>query len=176
MTLFNCNGNCRVIIFMLFFTFWCKPLKTDPSREMCTYATWATPFCQMHLNAYPDKLVFCLLLFNLQCLALIRVSIGKTRLILISYFSCPKANFDLEWYAREYIDYILKLMLVLPNLTANAWVVFNLCSYLITTITLVNYHSNLSCIKSLMHIWRYFTIYWSKTNNISPCSNEKLNI
>ena len=34
-------------------TFWCKPLKTDPSREICTYATSVKPFL---LHAYPDKL------------------------------------------------------------------------------------------------------------------------
>ena len=28
----------RLILFMLFITSWCQPLKTDPSREICTYA------------------------------------------------------------------------------------------------------------------------------------------
>ena len=34
------NTNYRIIlIMMLFFDSWCKLLKTDPSREICTYAT-----------------------------------------------------------------------------------------------------------------------------------------
>ena len=33
---------------MLFSNFWCKPLKADPSREVCTYATRRKP-------KHPDK-------------------------------------------------------------------------------------------------------------------------
>ena len=34
------NTNNRIILLiMLFITFWCKPLKADPSSEICTYAT-----------------------------------------------------------------------------------------------------------------------------------------
>ena len=40
-----CNSNYRIILLMtLFVTAWCKPLKTDPSREIYTYATWVKPF------------------------------------------------------------------------------------------------------------------------------------
>ena len=28
-----------IIILMLFITAWCKPLETNPSREICAYAT-----------------------------------------------------------------------------------------------------------------------------------------
>ena len=31
--------NYRIIQLMMLFTSWCKPLKTDPFREICTYAT-----------------------------------------------------------------------------------------------------------------------------------------
>ena len=49
----NCNTNYGIILLMLLITSWCKPLKTDPSREICTYATWVT-----HLqNKHPDKLI-----------------------------------------------------------------------------------------------------------------------
>ena len=35
----DCNTNYRIILLMLFITSWCKPSKTDPSREICTYVT-----------------------------------------------------------------------------------------------------------------------------------------
>ena len=31
--------NRIILLIMLFITSWCKPLKADPSREICTYAT-----------------------------------------------------------------------------------------------------------------------------------------
>ena len=35
----DCNTNYRIILYMmLFVTPWCKPLKTDPSRETYIYA------------------------------------------------------------------------------------------------------------------------------------------
>ena len=42
----DCYTNSRMILFMmLFITSWCKPLKTDPSREICTYATCVKSSC-----------------------------------------------------------------------------------------------------------------------------------
>ena len=36
----DCNTNNKIILLMnLFITSWCKPLKTDPSREISNYAT-----------------------------------------------------------------------------------------------------------------------------------------
>ena len=41
----DCNTNYRVILLMvLFITSWCKPLKTDQYREICS-------------NIHPDKLI-----------------------------------------------------------------------------------------------------------------------
>ena len=35
----DCNTKYKIILLMmLFITSWYKPLKTDPSREICTYA------------------------------------------------------------------------------------------------------------------------------------------
>ena len=39
----DCNTNYRIIPLMLLITSWCKTLKTDPSRKICTYATWGKP-------------------------------------------------------------------------------------------------------------------------------------
>ena len=45
----NCTINYRIILVMiLFITLWYKLLKTDPSREICTYVPWVKPFCQAH--------------------------------------------------------------------------------------------------------------------------------
>ena len=48
--------NYRIILWMmLFINSSCKPLKTDPSRDLCTYTTWAKPsFCQINtlINLY----------------------------------------------------------------------------------------------------------------------------
>ena len=35
----DCNFYYIIIMLMLFITVWCKPLETNPSREICTYAT-----------------------------------------------------------------------------------------------------------------------------------------
>ena len=41
----DCNTNYWIILLMmLFITSWCKSLKTDPSREKCTYPIWVRPF------------------------------------------------------------------------------------------------------------------------------------
>ena len=63
------------------------------------------------------------------------LKIFNANLGVIIIFGCPNANFDLEWYARKYIDYMFKMILLHPNLATNAKVVFKLCSILISTIT-----------------------------------------
>ena len=48
--------NYRIILLMmLFITSWCKPLKTDPSRETCIYTTCYKSFLP---NKHPDKLIY----------------------------------------------------------------------------------------------------------------------
>ena len=40
----DCIYNYRIILLMMLFsTSWYNPLKTDPSRGVCTYATWLKP-------------------------------------------------------------------------------------------------------------------------------------
>ena len=40
----ECNSNDKILLLMmLFITSWSKPLKTDPSKEIYTYATWIKP-------------------------------------------------------------------------------------------------------------------------------------
>ena len=53
-----CNTNYRriVLLLMLFITSWWKPLKTDPSREICAYVTWIKP-------SFADKLT-CVCYFS----------------------------------------------------------------------------------------------------------------
>ena len=51
----DCNTDYEIIQLMkLFITSWCKPLKIDPSREICTYVTWAKPFLP---NTHLDELI-----------------------------------------------------------------------------------------------------------------------
>ena len=37
----DCNRT--ILLIMLSITSWCKPLKADPSREICTYPIWLKP-------------------------------------------------------------------------------------------------------------------------------------
>ena len=60
--------NCRMIILMmLFITSTCKSLKTDPSREICTYATWLKP---SFVIKHPDKLIYVCYCSTWICLVL----------------------------------------------------------------------------------------------------------
>ena len=40
----DCNTNYRTMLLMFFITPWCKPSKTDPSRDIYTYTTWVKSF------------------------------------------------------------------------------------------------------------------------------------
>ena len=106
---------------MLFKTSWCKSLKTDSSRERDMYLCHLTKafFCQINT------------LIN-------TLSLENKRLFFNHLFGCPKANFDLECYAKQK-NYMLKMILLHPNLAANAKVLFKLCSLLITTLS---YHAS----------------------------------
>ena len=94
------NANYNIILFMmLFMTFCCKPLKTDPSREMCTYATWVKPFLP---HAYPDKLIYISYCPTWKCLILTECYDEVQKTIFNQLFGSRKANFKLQWYARRY--------------------------------------------------------------------------
>ena len=55
------------------------------------------------------------------------------RLFFNKLFGSHIVNFDLECYARKYMDHMLQIILLYHNLAANARVVVNLCSLVITT-------------------------------------------
>ena len=47
-----------------------------------------------------------------------------------------KVEFDLKWYDRKYIDYMLKIILIHPNLAINAAVFFQ-------SLFIVDYHNKI---------------------------------
>ena len=51
-------------------------------------------------------------------------------------FGCHKVEFDLKWYDRKYIDYMLKIILIHPNLAINAAVFFQ-------SLFIVDYHNKI---------------------------------
>ena len=52
----DCNNSNRIILLMISFIIsWCKRFKTDPYREICTYATCVKPFLAKYAPSYvPD--------------------------------------------------------------------------------------------------------------------------
>ena len=132
----DCNTDYEIIQLMkLFITSWCKPLKIDPSREICTYVTWAKPFLP---NTHLDELICVSYYSTWKCLILTGVSLGNVKdCFLISYLALPRPNLNLNGLLNKK-DYMLKMMLPYPNLAANARVVSKRCSLLIITL---NYHA-----------------------------------
>ena len=77
----------------------------------------------------------CLLLLNLKCIILSGVSLGnKKNCFFNQLFGCPKANFDLEWYAKQKKLYTQNDATA-SHLATNVRMFFKLCSMLITTLT-----------------------------------------
>ena len=59
---------------------------------------------------------------------------NKRTVFFISYLAAPRPTLTLNDMLMKK-TYMLKMMLLYPNLAANARVVFKLCSLLITTLT-----------------------------------------
>ena len=102
--------NHRTILLVLFITSWWKPLKRNPSREICPYATWLELFLP---NKHPDKIYICYCsTWIFLVLWYSEVSLENKRLIYNLLFGCPKANFDLDMLKKPYM---FKMVLLHPT-------------------------------------------------------------
>ena len=118
---------------MLFITSWCKLLKTDPYREICTHTTWIKPFLP---NTHP---YMYLILLYLKMLSTNWGVIRKhTKIFFKQLFGCSSLTLTLNGMLNKR-NCRLKMMLLHSNLAKNARVVSKLCSLLITTLT---YHES----------------------------------
>ena len=115
---------------MLFINSRYKPLKAEPSREICTYATSLKPFLP---NKHPNKLIYLCCCSIWKCLVLWGVTRKWKRLFFNQLFGCLNVKSDLGWYDKQK-NYMFKMMLLHPNAT-NDRVVFKLCPLLITLLT-----------------------------------------
>ena len=83
---------------MLFIISWCKPLEKDPSKKICTCTNWVKSFLPY---AHPGKFMCVCYCSTWKCLILTVVSLENTKDCFVNQlFGCPKASFDLEWYAE----------------------------------------------------------------------------
>ena len=120
---------------MLFFTPGASLWK-QTHLEICTFATWVNLFFP---NTQPHKLICVSYNSTWKCLILTGMSLGNTEdCFLISYLSAPRPTLTLNGLLNKK-EYMLKLMLLHPNLAVKTRVVFKLCSLLITTL---NYHAS----------------------------------
>ena len=109
-------------------------------------------------NKHPDNFIYVCLsataqLENVQYYGVLLEN-KKTVFFFNHLFGWPKANSELEWYAK-WKNYMLKMMLKHPNLATNVTVALKLFLLLITT---------LSWIKNTIHIRIYLTIYLTQAN------------
>ena len=136
-----------ILLTILFITSCCKPLKKDLHRQICTYATWQASFCQINT----------LINLNIPATALLEnsqyyeVSLENKRLSFNLLFGYPKAKFDLDMINKKSMRLKLHYCTQLSYKRQSCF----------QTLLIVNYHVNLTL---------------TQTNNISPCSNEKLNM
>lgn len=73
---------------ILFTIFWCNTLKTDPSKEICTYATLIKSFFP---DAYPNKLLYVCYCSTFKILILLRILLeNKEYCFLIIHFPFPR--------------------------------------------------------------------------------------
>ena len=133
--------NYRIILLMIFITSWCKPLKTDPSREIYMYLCHLNKafFCQintlinLYMSAHLENVQYC------------GVSLeNENTVFLIIYLAAPKLTLILNDMLNKK-NYMLKVMPLHPNLTINkCWGCFQ-------TLFIINYHINLSRIKNIIY-------------------------
>ena len=119
---------------MLFIIPWCKPLETDPSREICTYATLVKLFFAKYISW---ETCLCLLLLNLKILNTNWRVIRERYTFLISCLAVSSLPLTLNGMLNK--KYMLKMVLLHPNLPIKARVTFKPCSFLISTLT---YHAS----------------------------------
>ena len=116
-TVLTVTINYRIkLSMMLLITSMCKSLKADPSREICTSASWLKTSFAKH----PDKLLYVCYCSIKKCLVLWDV-------IRNDYLAAPRPNLTLNGMLNKK-NYMLKMILLHPNLATNARVVFKLCS------------------------------------------------
>ena len=87
-----------LLMMILFITSWCKALKTEPSREICIYATRLKPsFCQ----------IITLIDLYISATALLEnsyyygVILENKRLFLISYLATPRSTLNLNYLLNK---------------------------------------------------------------------------
>ena len=127
--------NYRIILLiMLFITSSCKFLKIEPSRDICTYATWLSLLLP---NKHPNKHIYLCATAQLENVQYYRVSLENKKDCFFKYFLATLALTLNDMLSKK--NYVLKMMLLHPDLATNARVVFKLCLLLINTLT---YHAS----------------------------------